>query len=84
MKKSILTMREIRELSIQTAKRVRDYLDWYEINTRHGSGKTFQNYAETMHQLRNKVPTPNTKISQYLLDIEKLYTLPANAPTPKL
>lgn len=84
IKKSILTMREIRELSIQTTKRVRDYLDWYEINTRHGSGKTFRNYAETMHQLRNKLPAPNTKISQYLLDIEKLYTLPANAPTPKL
>ena len=32
-------LREIRNLSMKTARRVRDYMDWYEINTRSGTVK---------------------------------------------
>lgn len=80
----IKQLQEIRELSGTTAKRVRDYMDWYEINTRSGSEKNFASYAATMKMLREKEEETNTPISQYLDDIEKLYTLPAKAPVPSM
>lgn len=80
----IKQLQEIRELSATTAKRVRDYMDWYEINTRSGSEKNFASYAATMKMLREKEEETNTPISQYLDDIEKLYTLPAKAPVPSM
>ena len=80
----ISQLREIRELSMKTARRVRDYMDWYEINTRTGSGKTFDSYAATMKLIREQEAPANTPIARYLDDIEKLYTLPAKAPVPPL
>lgn len=80
----ISQLREIRELSMKTARRVRDYMDWYEINTRTGSGKTFESYAAAMKLLREEESPANTPVSRYLDDIEKLYTLPAKAPVPPL
>lgn len=80
----IRQLREIRELSMKTARRVRDYMDWYEINTRSGTGKTFASYAAAMKLLREQEQPSNTPISRYLDDIEKLYTLPAKAPVPSL
>lgn len=77
-------LREIRELSMKTARRVRDYMDWYEINTRSGTGKTFASYAAAVKLLREREQPANTPISRYLDDIEKLYTLPAKAPIPSL
>ena len=77
-------LREIRELSMKTARRVRDYMDWYEINTRSGTGKTFASYAAAVKLLREQEQPANTPISRYLDDIEKLYTLPAKAPVPSL
>lgn len=77
-------LREIRELSLKTARRVRDYMDWFEINTRSGSGKTFASYEAAIKLLREQAPHTNTPISRYLNDIEKLYTLPAKAPIPPL
>lgn len=80
----ISQLREIRELSMKTARRVRDYMDWYEINTRSGTGKTFASYAAAINMLREEEPPANTPISRYLDDIEKLYTLPAKAPVPAM
>lgn len=80
----ISQLREIRELSMKTARRVRDYMDWYEINTRTGTGKTFASYAAAVKLLREQDQPANTHISRYLDDIEKLYTLPAKAPIPSL
>ena len=80
----IRQLREIRELSMKTARRVRDYMDWYEINTRSGTGKTFASYAAAVKLLREQEQPANTPISRYLDDIEKLYTLPAKAPVPSL
>lgn len=80
----IKQLRGIRESSMKTALRVRDYMDWYEINTRSGSGRTFESYAATMRMLREKGSPSNTQISRYLDDIEKLYTLPSKAPVPPL
>ncbi|MBT8779105.1 hypothetical protein [Akkermansia muciniphila] len=80
----ISQLREIRELSMKTARRVRDYMDWYEINTRTGTGKTFASYAAAVKLLREQDQPANTPISRYLDDIEKLYTLPARAPIPSL
>ena len=77
-------LREIRELSMKTARRVRDYMDWYEINTRSGTGKTFASYAAAVKLLREQEQPANTPISRYLDDIEKLYTHPAKAPVPSL
>ena len=77
-------LREIRELSMKTARRVRDYMDWYEINTRSGTGKAFASYAAAVKLLREQDQPANTPISRYLDDIEKLYTLPAKAPVPSL
>lgn len=77
-------LREIRELSMNTARRVRDYMDWYEINTRAGTGKAFASYAAAVKLLREQNQPANTPISRYLDDIEKLYTLPAKAPVPSL
>ena len=58
----ISQLREIRELSMKTARRVRDYMDWYEINTRTGSGKTFDSYAATMKLIREQEAPANTPI----------------------
>lgn len=80
----ISQLREVRELSMKTARRVRDYMDWYEINTRTGTGKTFASYATAINMLRTEEVPANTPISRYLDDIEKLYTLPAKAPVPVL
>lgn len=80
----ISQLRELRELSMKTARRVRDYMDWYEINTRSGTGKTFASYAAAIKLLREQNQSPDTPISRYLDDIEKLYTLPAKAPVPSL
>lgn len=77
-------LREIRELSMKTARRVRDYMDWYEINTRYGTGKTFASYATAINMLRKEEQPANTPVSRYLDDIEKLYTLPAKAPVPAM
>ena len=77
-------LREIRNLSMKTARRVRDYMDWYEINTRSGTGKTFASYAAAVKILREQEQPANTPVSRYLDDIEKLYTLPARAPVPSL
>lgn len=68
----------------ENGRRVRDYMDWYEINTRTGSGKTFDSYAATMKLIREQEAPANTPIARYLDDIEKLYTLPAKAPVPPL
>ena len=59
-------------------------MDWYEFNTRTGSGKTFDSYAATMKLIREQEAPANTPIARYLDDIEKLYTLPAKAPVPPL
>ncbi len=80
----ISQLREIRNLSMKTARRVRDYMDWYEINTRSGTGKTFASYAAAVKILREQEQPANTPVSRYLDDIEKLYTLPARAPVPSL
>lgn len=66
----ISQLREIRNLSMKTARRVRDYMDWYEINTRSGTGKTFASYAAAVKILREQEQPANTPISRYLDDIE--------------
>ncbi len=81
---TIKELQEVRDLSMKTARRVRDYLDWYELNTRTGTGKTFESYAATMKMLREKEYASPTPISRYLDDIEKLYTQPGQAPLPKM
>lgn len=78
----ISQLREIRNLSMKTARRVRDYMDWYEINTRSGTGKTFASYAAAVKILREQEQPANTPVSRYLDDIEKLYTLPPGLPCP--
>lgn len=55
---------------MKTARRVRDYMDWYEINTRSGTGKTFASYAAAVKLLREQEQPANTPISRYLDDIE--------------
>ncbi len=80
--KTIRELKSLRELSMKTALRVRDYMDWYELNTRAGTGKSFESYAATMKMLRETERTSPTPISRYLDDIEKLYTQPSKAPLP--
>lgn len=54
----ISQLREIRNLSMKTARRVRDYMDWYEINTRSGTGKTFASYAAAVKSSGNRSSRP--------------------------
>lgn len=70
-------LRELRQTYITTSIRARDYLDWYEI-TQMGNASynaSFNNYLEAMSTLRKETPGPKTQISQYLEDIETLYSL---------
>lgn len=77
-------LRELRQAYIATSIRGRDYLDWYEI-TQLGHAKdsgSFNSYLEAMRVLRKETPGPRTPISQYLEDIEALYSLGAGEDLP--
>ncbi|WPX40054.1 hypothetical protein QET93_010980 [Akkermansia sp. N21116] len=75
---------KFRALSMQAAIRARDYMDWYEINSRHTLSNTFSSYISAINMLRNPAKSSPTPLSRYLDDIEALYLLPAQAPTPDL
>lgn len=78
----ISQLREIRNLSMKTARRVRDYMDWYEINTRSGTGKTFASYAAAVKILREQEQPANTPVSRYLDDIENCTPSRPGLPCP--
>lgn len=84
LQKRLDAVGELRALSLKSALRTRDYLDWYEISTKTTLSPTFDSYLHTMGILRRPPAGLDTPISHYLDDIEKLYTLPASAPTPLL
>ncbi len=73
-----------RALSMKAATRARDYMDWYEINSRRTLSNTFSSYISTINMLRNPTKSSPTPLSRYLDDIEALYLLPAQTPTPQL
>lgn len=70
-------LRELRQAYITTSIRGRDYLDWYEITQMGGRQDTasFNSYLEAMRVLRKENPGPRTPVSQYLEDVESLYSL---------
>ncbi len=82
--KRLAQLKELREKLLQTAVQVRDYMDWYEITTKTSNPSTFDSYLRTMSILRSQNSSPNTPLSQYLEDIEKLHTQPAQSKLPKL
>lgn len=83
LKKRIAELVRVRNLSVKAGERARDYLDWYEISTKTKRSNTFDSYMETVKMLRDSDrEAVSTPISGYLRDVERLYTLPANAPTP--
>lgn len=75
---------KFRALSLQAANRSRDYMDWYEINSRNTLSNTFSSYMSTMKMLRDPARTSPTPIGKYLDDIEALYLQPAQSPMPQL
>jgi hypothetical protein len=84
IQKKLEELSEMRRLSMVAATRTRDYLDWYEINTSHNPSNTFASYMRAMQILRMPNQSTTTPITRYLRDIEQLYLLPAQAPTPEL
>ncbi len=71
-------LRELREAYITTAKRGRDYLDWYEITQlAPQDSPQLQQYLRLRQQLREEHKPVETHMSRYLRDIEKLMHLPS-------
>ncbi len=71
-------LRELREAYITTAKRGRDYLDWYEITQlAPQDSPQLQQYLRLRQQLREEHQPVETHMSRYLRDIEKLMHLPS-------
>lgn len=81
---NLLPLSELRKAYYSAAIRGRDYLDWYEITfTGKSRGRSFDSYLETMKLLRQDSPGPDTPMSQYLDDIESLYTQKEGTPLPR-
>ncbi|MEG0142910.1 MAG: hypothetical protein RSA21_02340 [Akkermansia sp.] len=82
LKKRIKDVIELRKRSQTVALRARDYMDWFEISNKRKLSNTFDSYISTLRLLRGNNGKADTPISKYLQQIEELYTLPAEAPTP--
>ncbi|MEG1259013.1 MAG: hypothetical protein RSD12_08280, partial [Akkermansia sp.] len=82
LKKRIKDVIELRKRSQTVALRARDYMDWFEISNKRKLSNTFDSYISTLRLLRGNNGKIDTPISKYLQQIEELYTLPAEAPTP--
>lgn len=84
VKRILEPLAELRQAYSDASLRGRDYLDWYEItHLGHAQQQNFDNYTETMRLLRRDTPGPTTPISQYLDDIETLYSLDEGEALPK-
>lgn len=84
LKKRLQAVDGLRKEYVKAAIRTRDYLDWFEISNKNKLSNSFDSYMETMKLLRENESGPDTPMSKYLRDIEELYTLPAQAPTPSM
>jgi len=77
-------LRELRENYIVTAKRARDYLDWYEITHLGDTNRaSFNAYLDAMSMLRKNTREIPTAMSHYLRDIEALHLLKEKDEFPK-
>ena len=84
LEKRLEKIATLRSEFLKVSTRTRDYLDWFEISNKNKISNTFDSYMETMKLLRENRNKANTPLSKYLQDIEELYTLPAQTPTPRM
>lgn len=77
-------LRELRENYAVTAKRARDYLDWYEITHLGNTARaSFNAYLDAMSLLRKNTREKPTAMSHYLRDIEELHQLGVDDEFPE-